>query len=82
MEGYDKNLSLLKEYDMDKALQIGILDGRNTKTENVEEVKSKLKEILDIASPKEVYVSPNTGLEFLPWIKAYEKLEVLGKVVE
>lgn len=82
VEGYEKNLSLLKEYGIDKALQIGILDGRNTKMENVEEVKSKLKEILDIASPKEVYVSPNTGLEFLPWIKAYEKLEVLGKVVE
>ncbi len=82
VEGYDKNLSLLKEYGIDKALQIGILDGRNTKMENVEEVKSKLKEILDVASPKEVYVSPNTGLEFLPWIKAYEKLEVLGKVVE
>lgn len=82
VEGYEKNLGLLKEYGIDKALQIGILDGRNTKMENVEEVKSKLKEILDIASPKEVYVSPNTGLEFLPWIKAYEKLEVLGKVVE
>lgn len=81
VEGFEKNIESLKEYGIDnKSLQIGIIDGRNTKIEEISDIESKISRILDVISPKEIYLSPNTGLEFLPSVKAYEKLKLLGRI--
>ena len=77
VEGYEKNLELLKEYRIEKEIQAGIVDGRNTKIESPEEIKKKVDNIIEIVNGKSIYITPNTGLEFLPWIKAGEKLKVM-----
>lgn len=77
VEGYEKNLKLLKEYKVEKEIQAGIVDGRNTKIENPADVKRKLEKIESALNTEILYVSPNTGLEFLPYIKASEKLRAM-----
>jgi len=81
VEGYEKNLNLLKEYDVDKEIQAGIVDGRTTKMEDKEQVRRRVEAINEIVNGETLYVSPNTGLEFLPYSKASEKLKILCRSV-
>ena len=77
VEGYEKNLELLGEYKTEKEIQAGIVDGRTTRMEKKEDVREKIDAILDVTDGKITYVSPNTGLDFLPYQKASEKLKVM-----
>jgi len=81
VEGYEKNLDLLREYGVDKEIQAGVVDGRTTKMEDEEQVRRKVEAIDEIVDGETLYVSPNTGLEFLPYSKASEKLKVLCRSV-
>ena len=81
VEGYEKNLNLLKEYGVDKEIQAGIVDGRTTKMEDKEQVRRRVEAINEIVNGETLYVSPNTGLEFLPYSKASEKLKILCRSV-
>ncbi len=78
VEGSEVNLRNLKEYGC-KEICAGIADGRNTRMESLEELERKTLEILEVCSLKRLYVSTNTGLEFLPEVKAYEKMNLLSK---
>ena len=77
VEGYEKNLELLGEYKIEKEIQAGIVDGRTTRIEKKEDVREKINAILDVSDGKITYVSPNTGLDFLPYQKASEKLKIM-----
>ncbi len=77
VEGYEKNLELLREYRVTKEIQAGIVDGRNTKIEGRDDIKERINAILGIIDSDVLYVSPNTGLEFLPYQKASEKLRTM-----
>jgi len=79
VEGFDENLKLVEEYNPEK-LNVGIVDGRNTKIEDVKELKDRFELVASKTNLKKAYISPNTGLEFLPWIKAYEKMELVAKL--
>lgn len=81
VEGYEENLKILDEYKIEK-INIGLVDGRNTKMENLNELKDKIDKIFSKCDFKKVYVSPNTGLEFLPRIKAFEKMQLVSKLKE
>ena len=79
VEGYEENLNVVKEYDI-HSINMGIVDGRTTKIEDVNDLKEKFEKIVSSGNFKIVYISPNTGLEFLPRVKAYEKMELLTKL--
>ena len=79
VEGFEENLKLVGEYGIDR-ISVGIIDGRNTRMENVEDLKRKLGKILETSQFKEVHLSPNTGLEFLPRVKAFEKMRLLSEL--
>ncbi len=81
VEGYEENLKILDEYKIEK-INIGLVDGRNTKMEDLNELKDKIDKIFSKCDFKKVYVSPNTGLEFLPRIKAFEKMQLVSKLKE
>jgi len=81
VEGFEDNLKIVEEYGVER-LNVGIVDGRNTKMEDLTELKEKFEAITSKSDLKEVYLSPNTGLEFLPWVKAYEKMELVSKLKE
>jgi len=71
------NLKLLKDNKFEKDLAIGIIDGRNTKLENENDLKTVLKS-LDKNQEKIKYVNPSSGLEFLPRDVAIKKLKLTG----
>ncbi len=81
VEGYEENLKVLGEYKFER-INIGLIDGRNTKMEDLNELKNKFDKIVSKCEFKEVYISPNTGLEFLPRVKAFEKMKLVSKLKE
>ncbi len=81
VEGYEENLQILEEYKFDK-INVGLIDGRNTKMEDLNELKRRFEEITSKGEFKKVYISPNTGLEFLPRVKAFEKMKLVAKLKE
>ncbi len=75
VEGFEGNLKNVEQYGCSK-LCAGIADGRNTKLDF--EMGNKVERISEFC--KVEYVSSNTGLEFLPESKAYEKMKTLSKL--
>ena len=69
-----ENLELLKKTSFTKKLGCGIINGRNTKLESVDEIVSRVQEISDIVPPERLYLNPSCGLEFLPREVARAKL--------
>ncbi|RLI85654.1 MAG: hypothetical protein DRP01_05765 [Archaeoglobales archaeon] len=81
VEGYEENLKIVEEFSFE-GINVGIFDGRNTKMEDLNEIRERLERIISIGNFKRIYVSPNTGLEFLPRIKAYEKMRLVSSLKE
>jgi len=79
VEGFEVNIKLAREYGLE-GINVGIVDARNTKMENLNDLKAKLEIILEFA--KDVHISPNAGLEFLPEVKAFEKMRLVSKLKE
>ncbi|MBI3896554.1 MAG: hypothetical protein HY313_11550 [Acidobacteria bacterium] len=63
-----------------KALGLGLLDGRNTKLENAEQVVRALERILPQVKAEECYLNPSSGLEYLPRDRAQQKLKHLAAI--
>ncbi len=81
VEGYEENLNIVKEFSFEN-INVGIVDGRNTKMEDLGDLKEKFERIVSSGNFKKVFISPNTGLEFLPRVKAYEKMQLVSKLKE
>ena len=81
VEGYEENTRVLEEYSFER-INVGLIDGRNTKMEDLNDLKRKFEEIVSRDEFKEIYISPNTGLEFLPRVKAFEKMRIVSKLKE
>ncbi|MDR7433620.1 MAG: methylcobamide--CoM methyltransferase [Armatimonadota bacterium] len=60
-----------------KELGFGILDGRNTKMETVDQLIEDLRRITQVVPLERIYLNPSCGLEFLPRRVAKRKLEVM-----
>jgi 5-methyltetrahydropteroyltriglutamate--homocysteine methyltransferase len=60
-----------------KVLALGLLDGRNTKMEDQEDVFRAFDRILTRVSVDHCYLTPSCGLEFLPRDRARRKLEFM-----
>lgn len=63
-----------------KALGLGLIDGRNTRLEKVEEVVKILEKIIPKINADYSYLNPSSGLEYLPRNRAFEKLELMAKI--
>jgi 5-methyltetrahydropteroyltriglutamate--homocysteine methyltransferase len=59
-----------------KNVQLGLLDARNTKTEDIVLMRDRI----DMVDSKDVIVSTNCGLEFLPRKYALRKISLLAKL--
>ncbi|KXA91921.1 hypothetical protein AKJ63_00345 [candidate division MSBL1 archaeon SCGC-AAA259D18] len=73
---------LIEEEGSNKGLGLGLIDARNTKMKNPEEIVSVLERILPNVDADRVYLNPSCGMEFLPRKRAYEKLENMVRMVE
>jgi 5-methyltetrahydropteroyltriglutamate--homocysteine methyltransferase len=59
-------------------IQAGLVDARNTKLEDRDQLAREIGRIADIIGPERLKVSPSAGLEFLPRERARAKLQRLG----
>jgi 5-methyltetrahydropteroyltriglutamate--homocysteine methyltransferase len=64
-------------FPADKNLAAGIVDGRNTRLEAVEELVAAVRHLARICPPQRLYLNPSCGLEYLPREVAQAKLRRL-----
>ncbi|MEM2666369.1 MAG: hypothetical protein QXV65_01280 [Candidatus Bathyarchaeia archaeon] len=82
---YETNIDKLKEYTFDgKGVALGLLDARGSLIEDEDELLRVVNELTETISSKtcDIFVCPNCDLEFLPWEKAREKIEVMSRVAK
>jgi 5-methyltetrahydropteroyltriglutamate--homocysteine methyltransferase len=75
-----ENISLLLESDISKELILGCLDARNTKMEEEREILKLIEKVSSKITPEKIYISPSSGLEFLPHENALKKLRLLSSI--
>lgn len=73
---------LIEDEGSDKPLSLGLIDARNTKLEDPDDVLSTIKRIVPNVEASKVYLNPSYGLELLPRKKAYEKLKNMVRIAE
>jgi 5-methyltetrahydropteroyltriglutamate--homocysteine methyltransferase len=66
-------------FPADRKLGAGILDGRNTRLESVEEMVAAVRHLSRIVPPERLYLNPSCGLEYLPREVAQAKLRRLAE---
>ncbi len=69
-----RNWETLRRFPADKELGLGIVDGRNTRLEPVQEIVEGVRRAMEHVSPDRISVSPSCGLDYLPRQQAYDKL--------
>lgn len=72
------NLEAIHEFPSDKVLSAGIVDARNTKLEQVESLVEAISVLTEAADLDRLWVTPSSGLEFLPRGSAREKCRLLA----
>ena len=73
-----ENRSLIDQLPDDKKVQAGVVDARNTRLEDGDELARTIASLVERLGPERVLVSPSAGLEFLPREKARAKLKHLN----
>jgi 5-methyltetrahydropteroyltriglutamate--homocysteine methyltransferase len=74
------NVELIKDVPVGKGLQAGVVDARNTKLEDEDDLARTVATLQEAAGEAALRISPSAGLEFLPREKARAKLHRLGSV--
>src|SRR5947208_1499899 len=70
-----ENWEAVKSVRFDKKLGAGIVDGRNTRIESLEQIEESIRRLSESVPPADIYVNPSCGLEYLPRETAFEKLK-------
>jgi 5-methyltetrahydropteroyltriglutamate--homocysteine methyltransferase len=76
---YATSVDSLKEYDFNKILGCGCVDGRNSLLESPKELKTFVSRARESLEPLDIYLTPNCDLEFLPETVAEKKVRLLGE---
>ncbi len=82
--GFDSTstpISSIKKHNFsDKSLAIGMVNSYTTKVENKKKCISEMNQIISKTKPKEVFVTTNFDLEYIPKEFARKKILVLGEI--
>jgi 5-methyltetrahydropteroyltriglutamate--homocysteine methyltransferase len=70
---------LLGGFPSDRELCAGIVDGRNTKLEPIERLLEAIAALTGAVPAERLWLSPSSGLDFLPREAAQRKLQRLGE---
>ncbi len=60
---------------------LGLVDARNTKLEDVARIKQEIAQFTQAVPADKLWLSPNCGLEFLPYEAAVKKIKLLREAV-
>ncbi len=74
--------SELAKHGADKPLVLGLVDARNTRSEDPSALAARVEELRGRVDLDRSYLSPSNGLEFLPRDKAQAKLSILAKAAK
>lgn len=77
-----ENAELISELPDDKKLQAGVVDARNTKLEDPNELETTIERLAGEVGAERLSVAPSAGLEFLPREKARAKLHRLCEAAQ
>ena len=77
-----RNWDALSLFPSDKELGLGILDGRNTRLEPVEEIVEGIRRAAEYVALDRIHLNPSCGLDYLPRQKAYDKLVRLSEAAK
>ena len=72
------NLEAIHEFPSDKVLSAGIVNARNTKLEHMESLVETIRDVSEAADVDRLWITPSSGLEFLPREAAKEKCRLLA----
>jgi 5-methyltetrahydropteroyltriglutamate--homocysteine methyltransferase len=76
---YSTPLETLRGHTFNKTLGCGCIDGRNSLLESSDQLKGILLKIREQLHPRDIYLTPNCDLDFLPPPIAEKKLQVLSE---
>jgi methionine synthase II (cobalamin-independent) len=82
---YETNFEKLKEYSFEKGVALGLVDSRSSLVENQDELFTVAKQLINSiyrSKISEVFICPNCDLEFLPWERAEEKMNIISSVAK
>ena len=79
LDFYATSIDSISQYDFDKELGCGCIDGRNSLLETPNTLAEFLGRINDEVNPKNMFICPNCDLEFLPRPIAEKKVKVLSE---
>ncbi len=65
-----------------KELSLGLVDGRNTKLESVDEIKRTIIKLTEAVPMDMLWLSSSCGLEFLPHESAQKKLHLMKEIAD
>lgn len=72
----------IEEFGSDKMLGLGLIDARNTKMENPDDILPIIERIASSVEGDQLYLNPSCGLEYLPRDKAFEKLNNMVNIAK
>lgn len=64
-----------------KELAVGLINARSAAMETPTLLADKLKRIADAAAPKSLWLTPNTGTEYIGWTFGMQKIDILAQSV-
>lgn len=76
---YATSIDSLKEYDFNKVLGCGCVDGRNSLLESPRELMAFVSRARESLEPADIHLTPNCDLDFLPETVAAKKVQLLGE---
>lgn len=65
-----------------KELALGLVDARTPAMESPKELAEKIKRISSATHAKKVWLTPNTGLEYIGWTLGKDKIDILKRTKE
>ncbi|MEA2435003.1 MAG: 5-methyltetrahydropteroyltriglutamate--homocysteine methyltransferase [Actinomycetota bacterium] len=77
-----ENANLIGQVPQDRTVQVGVVDARNTKLEDVDKLATTIQQLAEQVGAERLSVAPSSGLEFLPREKAQAKLQRLAEAAK
>ena len=74
------SLDEIKNLNLDRVM-LGVIDAQNTLMENPDDLANMIRRFVDESGFKEVAITPNTDLDYLPYEVAEAKLMLLSEVL-
>lgn len=71
--------SILSTLPKDKEVGAGVIDVRSLQIESADQVAGRMRRVLDVVPPEQVWFTTDCGLRALPRLVAQEKLKSLAK---